>query len=145
MIRINSALSIPLSELALRTSRSSGPGGQNVNKVDSRVTLAFDVANSRALNDRQKQLLRQRLANRISRQGLLRISGQEHRTQAANREAVLKRFAELLAKALKRRTPRRPTAIPAKSKRGRLKQKKRRGLLKKRRGQVSGNDVDQDG
>ena len=144
MIRINSSLSIPLSELTFRSTRSSGPGGQNVNKVDSRVTLAFDIVNSRALDDRQKQRISQRLTNRINRQGVLRISGQEHRTQAANRRAVLNRFAELLAKALERGTPRRPTAIPARSKRHRLEQKKRRSLVKKQRGRVSSSDVGQD-
>lgn len=144
MIRINSSLSIPLSELTFRSTRSSGPGGQNVNKVDSRVTLTFDIVNSRALDDRQKQRISQRLTNRINRQGVLRISGQEHRTQAANRRAVLNRFAELLAKALERGTPRRPTAIPARSKRHRLEQKKRRSLVKKQRGRVSSSDVGQD-
>lgn len=144
MIRINSSLSIPLSELTFRSTRSGGPGGQNVNKVDSRVTLTFDIVNSRALDDRQKQRISQRLTNRINRQGVLRISGQEHRTQAANRRAVLNRFAELMAKALEQGTPRRPTGIPARSKRRRLEQKKRRSLVKKQRGRVSSNDLEQD-
>ena len=93
VVRLTDTLEIPDGELAFTTSRSSGPGGQNVNKVDTRVTLLFDVAGSPSLSQEQKDLLRARLAGRINKDGVLRVVSQRHRTQSANREAVVDRFA----------------------------------------------------
>jgi ribosome-associated protein len=126
-------LRIPARELRFETSRSSGPGGQNVNKVESRVTLAFDLAASPSLSSEQKALIRERLASRISRQGVLRVASQRHRTQAANRKAAVERFVTLLAETLAVETPRQPTALPAAEKQRRLEHKRRRGRLKKER------------
>ncbi len=133
MPTIRPGLTIPTQELSFETSRSSGPGGQNVNKVESRVTVAFDLAASTSLSSEQKALVRERLASRISRQGVLRVASQRHRTQAANRKAALERFVALLEEALSVDTPRRPTALPAAEKQRRLENKRRRGLLKKER------------
>lgn len=125
---------IPEAELAFEYSRSSGPGGQNVNRVETRATLLFDIARSRSLDAEQKIRLGWRLATRINRDGILRVSSQRHRTREANRRAALERFAELLEQALARARPRVKTALSAGVKRRRLDQKRRRGETKRARG-----------
>jgi len=124
---------IPEGEVRFATSRSSGPGGQNVNKVETRVTLVFDVDASTALGDDEKRRLHRALGSRISRAGLLRVASQRHRTQAANREAAAARFVELVTLALARRKRRRPTAPSNAAERRRLEDKKRRARLKEQR------------
>ena len=126
-------LTIPAAELRFETSRSSGPGGQNVNKLESRVALLFAVDSSPTLTSDQKALIRSRLATRISKKGILRVVAQKHRTQAANRKEVVGRFERLLQEALKPETPRRATRVPEGVKRRRLEDKRRRSLLKKKR------------
>jgi len=133
MIQINDAVRIQDEELVFSASRSGGPGGQNVNKVNTRVTLEFDLEHSPAFDEAQRALLRQRLATRLTKEGVLRVVAQVHRSQAANREEALARFVRLLQAALKPRAPRRPTAVPAATKRARLDQKIRRGRLKQHR------------
>src|SRR3954454_22965189 len=96
MIAIDDNLSIPEEEVTFTTSRSGGPGGQNVNKLETRVTLRFDLAGSTVLSEEQKARLRERLATRITKDGVLHVTSQRHRTQGANREAAVERFAELL-------------------------------------------------
>jgi protein subunit release factor B len=98
MIKITEQLYISENELKFTASRSGGPGGQHVNKVSTRITLSFDVINSHALSDDQKQLILRRLATRINRQGILQIAGQEHRSQTSNRNAAIERFVELCEK-----------------------------------------------
>src|SRR5664280_3566590 len=88
---------------------SGGPGGQNVNKVATKVTLTFDVAASPSLTDAQRDRIRARLATRISKDGVLQVVSQRHRTQGANRAAALERFVELLRDALAEEAPRVPT------------------------------------
>jgi ribosome-associated protein len=133
MITIDDELEIPDSELDFRFARSSGPGGQNVNKVETRVTLLFDVEASPSLTDEQRDRIRERLATRINRQGVLRVTSQRHRTQAANQNAAIVRFAELLAEALRETTPRKPTRTPARIHRKRLERKRKRGEKKRLR------------
>ena len=130
MITINSRLSIPNEELSFTFSRSSGPGGQNVNKVNTRATLLFDVACSPSLSDAQRDRILDKLATRISRAGILRVVSQKHRTQKANREAAAERFVELLSEALARERPRRRTRVPAGVRKKRLEDKRRRSRLK---------------
>ncbi len=130
MILIDSNLSIPEDEISLSFSRSSGPGGQNVNKLNTRVTLRFDVIGSPSLTDDQRERILERLPTRISREGILRVVSQKHRTQKMNREAATERFAELLREALVRIPPRKKRGVPAGVKRKRLEDKRRRSRLK---------------
>ncbi len=130
---LGNGIIVPAEEVRFVASRSSGPGGQNVNKVETRVTLLFDLDASASFDAAQKRRLRQRLASRINRAGVLRVTSQRHRTQAANRQAAAERFVELVTAALARRKARRPTATPAAAKRRRLEDKKRRARLKETR------------
>lgn len=132
-IEINPDLSIPLDEISFSAVRSSGPGGQNVNKVSTKVQLEFDVDKSPSLNDEQKDLVKKRLAGRISGEGILRVSSQKTRQQASNREDVIRRFAGLLAGALQERKVRKKTRVPRTSRKERLEEKKKRGFLKQSR------------
>ena len=135
MIQITERLSIPEQEISFTTSRSGGPGGQHVNKVSSRVTLYFDVATSPSLSDEQKQRILARLGTRISKNGVLRVVTQKHRSQAANRKLACERFAALLGDALAAVTARRQTTMPSAVKQQRLEEKKRRSRLKQQRAQ----------
>lgn len=132
-IVINSGVSLPDEEIWFTFSRSGGPGGQNVNKVNSKVTLWFDVENSSSLSDYQRNLIKNRLANRISGKGVLQVTVTQHRTQGANREEALQRFTELLAAALVVKPRRKKTRIGAGVKERRLQVKKRRSQLKSSR------------
>jgi ribosome-associated protein len=133
MIEIGDGLAIPDEDVSFVTSRSGGPGGQNVNKLETRVTLRFDLTASPALTDEQKDRLRERLATRITRAGILHVTSQKHRTQADNREAAVARFVELLREGLREEAPRKPTKIPKAARRRRVDSKRRRGLRKKER------------
>lgn len=135
MIEVTPELAIPDGELTFTASRSGGPGGQNVNKVSTKVTLAFDVAGSPSLSSEQKAHILERLATRISRDGVLRVVSQRHRSQAANREAAVERLVELLRLALAEEPPRVPTRPTRAAKEHRVASKKLRGRLKKRRTQ----------
>ena len=130
---INGRLTLPAAELRFTFSRAGGPGGQNVNKVNTRVTLWFDVDGSPSLTERQKEKIRRRLAARISRDGILRVDGSRFRTQKANREDVVRRFVALLADAVREKASRRRTRIPKAARERRLQAKKRRSQLKKNR------------
>jgi ribosome-associated protein len=132
---LGSGAVVPAALLRAATSRSGGPGGQNVNKVESRVTIEADV-DSLPLTDAQKQLVRARLAGRINKGGTLRVTSQAERSQLANRDRALARIEELLRDALEEREIRRPTRTPKAQKRRRLEEKKRRGETKKLRGRV---------
>ncbi len=132
-MRIDERTSIPDDEITFKTSRSSGPGGQNVNKVESRVTLLFDLAGSPSLSDEQKILIRARLASRINKEGVLRVVSQKHRTQAANRETARERFQSLVRDALAERVERKPTRISKAVRDRRREEKRRRGELKRQR------------
>ena len=133
MIEIGDGLAIPDEEVSFVTSRSGGPGGQNVNKLETRVTLRFDLQGSPSLSEEQKARLGERLATRITRAGVLQVTAQKHRTQAENREASVIRFAELLREGLREEAPRRPTKVPKAAKRRRIEAKRRRGDRKKER------------
>ena len=136
-IRVNDKVSIREEELTFTTSRSSGPGGQNVNKVNTRVTLLFEVGASASLAEAQKERVCQRLSTRINRYGVLRVVSHRFRTQAANRKAAIIRFARLLAQALSTQRPRKKTSVPRSAKARRLEEKQRRGNLKQSRSKSS--------
>jgi ribosome-associated protein len=133
MLEVSARVTIPEWELTFTASRSGGPGGQNVNKVATRVTVSFDLARSSALSAEQKARIHARLASRISREGVLRVVSQRYRTQAANRRAVLERLAELLRGALARETPRVPTRPSRGAKERRVVEKKLRSRIKESR------------
>lgn len=133
MIEINDEVAIDEAELDFAASRSAGPGGQNVNKVATRMTLRFDLAGSPSLSPEHKERIRERLSTRISKAGVLSVSSQRHRTQAANRDAARERFVELVRGALEEQPERRPTRTPRGVRRRRLEGKRRRGRLKQDR------------
>jgi ribosome-associated protein len=133
VIAITPAVSIPERELEFHTSRSGGPGGQNVNKVSSRVTLRFDVDRSAALTPEQKARIRARLTSRINKEGILQITSQRTRSQDMNREDAVMVFAELLRAALYREKKRVPTAATRTSKEERLEKKRKRTTVKEGR------------
>ncbi len=102
-LRITPSVTIPLSEVHFRFSRSGGAGGQNVNKVSTRVELLFDVRRSPSLTQAQKDRVARRLAARLTHDGWVAISSQESRSQWQNREAVVRKFVGLLSGSLKAR------------------------------------------
>lgn len=120
-------------KLVFKFSRSGGPGGQNVNKVNTRVTVLFDIAGARGFSDSQKRRILKRLATRANKDGVIRVVSQKYRTQKANREAAVERLGELLRGALKKKAVRKKTAIPEHARQKRLEEKKRRSLLKRQR------------
>ena len=131
---VNERVRIPLSELRFVFSRSSGPGGQNVNKVSTRVTLLFDLSATESLTPGQRARVQRRLSTRIGRHGVLRVVSVRHRTQAANRQAAIQRFAELLAEALIVREARLKTRVPRSAIQRRRVDKTRRSRIKRLRG-----------
>lgn len=123
-------------ELKFRTSRSSGSGGQNVNKVETRVEALFEIATSEALDDDEKALIRQKLASRINKEGILSTSAQESRTQQSNREKAVKKMLTLLEKALvpepeREEVPERLVADPKKRKKVKSEQSIKKASRKK--------------
>src|SRR5436305_14394124 len=117
---------VPAALLRAETSRSGGPGGQNVNKLETRVTIMVDV-DALPLADEQKQRVRERLAGRINREGTLRVTSQAERSQLANRDRALARMEELLRDALAEAKPRKRTRATRRAKEKRLQEKKKRG------------------
>jgi len=129
-VKITENLSIPVSALMFTACRSSGPGGQNVNKVNTRVTLWFDVVNSPSLLTRQKEMIRNHLPTRINKEGVLRVVSQKYRSQAQNRNTTIERFVSLLHEALKEELPRKKMTVSYAARQRRLEEKKHRSLIK---------------
>jgi ribosome-associated protein len=133
MIRVTDIISIDESELSEDFIRSSGPGGQNVNKLSTAVQLRFDVRQSRSLpNDVAIRLMRI-AGRRLTNDGVLVITAQRHRTQERNRADARERLVELIRAAATPPAPRRPTKPPRSSRRERLESKKRRSGVKRLR------------
>lgn len=121
------------SELDFTASKSGGPGGQNVNKVNSKVTLRFDVQKSELLTEEEKEKISEKLANRISTDGVLIITAQSKRTQLQNKEAAIEKFNHLIGKAFARKKIRRATKPTKSSVKKRLDDKKKHSEKKKMR------------
>lgn len=132
---LGNGIIVPAPLLRAATSRSGGPGGQNVNKVESRVTIEVDV-DALPLSDEQKMLVRTRLAGRINKEGVLRVTSQAERSQLANRDRALARMEELLHDALIEQRPRKKTRASKASKERRIREKKQRAETKKLRGRI---------
>jgi len=126
-LRVNAGLTLPLAEIELRASRSSGPGGQHANVTASRVEAVFDVAASRSLDERQRARLLERIGPVVT------AVAQDERSQTRNRELALERLAAKLGAALKVPRRRRATKPTAASRRRRLEQKRRQGDRKRGR------------
>jgi ribosome-associated protein len=133
MIRVAPGVDIPETELEFIASRSGGPGGQNVNKVSSRVTLRFDLERSSALNPDEKRRIRAKLSRRINKDGVLQVTSQSTRSQELNREEALARFVELLQDALHQEKARVKTKATRGSQEERLKEKRLRTEVKRSR------------
>ena len=133
MIQVTNSISLDEAELEESFIRSSGPGGQNVNKVESAVQLRFDVRNSPSLPDDVKERLERLAGRRLTNDGVLIITAQRFRTQERNREDALERLIALIRQSTERQKPRRPTRPTLASKRRRLEAKGRRADIKKGR------------
>ena len=127
-------LTVPAGELAVRFTRSGGPGGQHVNTSATRVELVWNVTASPVLSDTQRNRLTERLANRLDGEGNLRVVVDATRSQHDNRELALARLRTLVALALRPRRSRRPTTPTAASRERRLAHKRRRSETKRLRG-----------
>ncbi len=136
-LQITPFLSIDEEEVQEFFQRAGGPGGQNVNKVETAVHLRFDVANSPNLPDWVKQRMRGVAGRKLTAEGVLVLMVQTHRSQERNREEARTRLIEILAKAAERQAPRRPTRPTLGSKKRRLEGKTSRGDIKKMRGKVT--------
>ncbi len=126
-MRVAEATVIPLEEIELRASRSSGPGGQHANVTASRIEAVFDVEASRTLSEQQKALLRGKLGDQVT------AVAQDARSQARNRELALERLREKIAAGLRRPKPRRPTKPSRAARERRLQQKRQRSERKAQR------------
>lgn len=132
-LRVNARLTLPSSELRVAYSRSGGPGGQNVNKVETRVSLRFSIRDSQALGERRRATLEARLASRLTAEGELIVHASSHRERSRNEVDARERLASILREALQTEKPRRATKPTRGSVRRRLKDKRQRSEVKKNR------------
>jgi ribosome-associated protein len=131
-------------ELSYRTSRSGGKGGQNVNKVETKVEVIFDPIASDAFSEEEKMRLLQRLAPQLTKDGLLQLTAQEERSQLANKEIVEQKLVQVLRNALKVEKVRKPSNVPKSVVAARRKNKAFNGIKKSTRKKVSFSKEDTD-
>lgn len=124
---------ILLSELKFKAVRSSGVGGQNVNKVSSKVVLSFDLANSLGLNHEEKELLLTKISTKLTQENILILTSEEDRSQLKNKEVVIKKFLKVIENGLKIPKERKETKIPRAVKEKRLQEKKSTASIKENR------------
>jgi ribosome-associated protein len=134
VLAVDGSLSIPRSELDVRVSRSSGAGGQHVNKTSSRVEIFWNVAASRALTEEQRTRLQSKLASRLTGEGSVRVVASDMRSQSRNRDLAEERLADLIRRALVVQRRRKPTKPTRAAKEARLESKKRHSDKKRNRG-----------
>ena len=133
-------LTIPLDELDIRASRSSGPGGQHVNRSSTRVEVRWNPAASRVLNEAERHRVLQKLAARLDQEGWIRVVASDTRSQTRNKDAAIERLGALVERALVVPKPRKRTRVPKAAKQRRLEAKRQRGQLKKSRGSIGDDD-----
>jgi ribosome-associated protein len=133
IVILNDKISIPVSELEIRFSRSSGPGGQHVNKTSTQAELTFDLANSVSIPPEDRDWLLEKLKHRLDSSGKLRLTSQDTRSQRQNKAIVLERFQEMLRHALRRPKKRKPTKPSKAAVQRRIESKKKRGETKSQR------------
>lgn len=133
MKAVNDKINIPEEEIDFSYSRSSGPGGQNVNKRDTKVTLSWNVDRSRVLSEEQKVIIRRRLARYITKEGNIVLYDQESRYQEVNKERVMNKLNEMISQTLRRKKKRIPTKPSKKSEERRLEEKRKQSRKKELR------------
>lgn len=120
-------------EISFKASRSSGPGGQNVNKVNTKIELRFDVESSKIPTTEEKEIIKEKLANRMNQEGILTVTVQRSRSQLKNKKLAIEKFIVLISDALTPEKPRTATRVPAGTKKKRLADKQKQAEKKKLR------------
>jgi len=133
-VAVKNGVIIPAHELEITASRAGGPGGQHVNKTDTRITVRWNVKNTKALTDVQKERVLKNLEHRLTSEGDLVIHSSASRSQLQNKKEALARLAKELKKALHVPKKRMKTRVPKAAKEARLKEKAHRAKIKKMRG-----------